>query len=69
MAGSARIPYHSRHAAMDAACTHRLTALYPPLASLDAAERDAVLAHEAQHITVPAAAVLFQEGAPCRGFP
>jgi len=54
---------------MDTAKPGRLIELYPPLASLDAAERDAVLAHEAQLVTVPAATVLFQEGAPCRGFP
>jgi len=54
---------------MDAASSRRLTELYPALASLAAAERQAVLAHEAQHLTVPAATVLFQEGAPCRGFP
>jgi CRP/FNR family transcriptional regulator len=54
---------------MDTANHGRLVELYPPLASLDAAEREAVLAHEAQQVTVPAATVLFQEGAPCRGFP
>ncbi len=54
---------------MDAASTHRLKELYPPLASLGAADLSAVLAAEAQHVNVPAATVLFQEGAPCRGFP
>lgn len=47
----------------------RLTALYPALAALDAGERDEVLDREAQLAAVPAGAVLFQEGAPCRGFP
>ncbi len=36
---------------MDATGTLRLTELYPPLANLDAAARDAVLAHKAQHVT------------------
>ncbi len=54
---------------MDTASTLRLTTLYPALASLDATERDAVLVQEAQHVIVPAAAMLFQEGAPCGGFP
>ena len=47
----------------------RLTALYPALAALDAGERDEVLEREAQLAAVPAGAVLFQEGSPCRGFP
>lgn len=47
----------------------RLTAQYPAVAALPAALRDAVLASEAQSITVPAQAPLFQEGAPCQGFP
>jgi len=54
---------------MNAADTDRLTALYPPLAGMDAAERDSVLTLETQQATVPAGTVLFQEGAPCRGFP
>ena len=54
---------------MDAAAADRLTALYPPLAGMDAAERDSVLTLETQQATVPAGTVLFQEGAPCRGFP
>lgn len=54
---------------MDRTAADRLTALYPPLADLDAAERDAVLARETQQALVPAGTVLFQEGAPCRGFP
>jgi CRP/FNR family transcriptional regulator len=54
---------------MDRTAADRLTALYPPLADIDAAERDSVLAHETQQATVPAGTVLFQEGAPCRGFP
>jgi len=54
---------------MDRTATDRLVALYPPLADIDAAERDTVLAHETQQALVPAGTVLFQEGAPCRGFP
>ncbi|MDE2456845.1 MAG: Crp/Fnr family transcriptional regulator [Burkholderiales bacterium] len=47
----------------------RLAALYPLLASLPAAERDAVLEHEARLIAAPASARLFDEGSPCPGFP
>jgi CRP/FNR family transcriptional regulator len=54
---------------MDPTTADRLTALYPPLARIDAAERDIVLAHETQQATVTAGTMLFQEGAPCRGFP
>jgi CRP/FNR family transcriptional regulator len=54
---------------MEAAAASRLTALYPALAGLDDGERGALLADEAQHLTVAAGTVLFQEGAPCRGFP
>lgn len=48
---------------------HRLHRLYPALAALPAAERDAVIEREAQWLRVPAGAVLFEEGTPCRGFP
>jgi CRP/FNR family transcriptional regulator len=34
-----------------------------------AGERDEVLALQAQSMTVPAGTLLFDEGAPCRGFP
>jgi CRP/FNR family transcriptional regulator len=54
---------------MDRPTADRLAALYPPLVEIDAAERDAVLAHETQQALVPAGTLLFQEGAPCRGFP
>jgi CRP/FNR family transcriptional regulator, anaerobic regulatory protein len=54
---------------MDAAAASRLIALYPALADLDAGERGELLAHEARHLTVPAGTVLFEEGAPCGGFP
>jgi len=54
---------------MDSLATKRLIALYPPLAGIDDTEREAVLAGEMQRVTLPAGTVLFQEGAPCRGFP
>lgn len=54
---------------MDALTTQRLGELYPMLASLDPAARDAVLAQEALKASVPAGTVLFEQGAPCRGFP
>ena len=54
---------------MEAAAASRLTALYPALASLDAGERGEVLKHDARLLTVPGGTVLFQEGAPCGGFP
>ena len=43
--------------------------LYPALATIDPTERLAVLATEAQAVSVPQGTVLFQEGQPCRGFP
>jgi CRP/FNR family transcriptional regulator len=46
-----------------------LTAQYPMLATLDAAERDDVLARESRHVEVVAGTLLFEEGAPCLGFP
>lgn len=46
-----------------------LTAQYPVLAELPAAERDSVLARDAREAEVPAGTVLFHEGAPCQGFP
>lgn len=47
----------------------RLAALYPMLAALPAAEADAVLAHDAMRLDAPAGMLLFDEGAPCGGFP
>lgn len=47
----------------------RLTPHYPVLAHLDPAERDAVLATETQVVSVQAGTVLFEQNAPCRGFP
>jgi CRP/FNR family transcriptional regulator, anaerobic regulatory protein len=47
----------------------RLAACYPVLAHIDPAERDAVLASEAHVASVPAGSLLFEEGAPCQGFP
>lgn len=47
----------------------RLRALYPALAEVPRHEVEAVLAAHAQCAEVPAGARLFDEGAPCRGFP
>ena len=47
----------------------QLRALYPALAEVPRHEVEAVLAAHAQHDEVPAGARLFDEGAPCRGFP
>lgn len=49
--------------------TTALLNLYPALADLPAADLDAVLAQQAQAVQVPAGTLLFEEGAPCRGFP
>lgn len=49
--------------------TALLLALYPVLGDLPSAARDEVLALQAQQATVPAGTLLFDEGAPCRGFP
>jgi CRP/FNR family transcriptional regulator, anaerobic regulatory protein len=46
-----------------------LESLYPAIAALDATPRTEVLAVHAQRMDVPAGTVLFDEGAPCRGFP
>jgi CRP/FNR family transcriptional regulator len=54
---------------MSPTLSKRLAGLYPVLAELDRGERDAVLATEAQAASVPAGTLLFEEGAPCRGFP
>lgn len=42
---------------------------YPALADLPAPLRALAWPHEAQAVTVAAGTVLFDEGAPCRGFP
>ncbi|GAB4034914.1 MAG: Crp/Fnr family transcriptional regulator [Rubrivivax sp.] len=46
-----------------------LLELYPVLAQIPSAARAEVLAREAQRVTVPAGTRLFDEGAPCGGFP
>lgn len=51
------------------ALAQRLSALYPAVAALPADVREEVLATQAQALTVPAGALLFEEGAPCQGFP
>jgi CRP/FNR family transcriptional regulator len=47
----------------------RLKALYPALNTLAPTELDDVLAHETRLFSVPAGTMLFEEGAPCAGFP
>jgi CRP/FNR family transcriptional regulator len=54
---------------MEPTLTDRILSLYPVLAQLEGGELKAVLATEAQHISVPGGTALFEEGAPCRGFP
>jgi CRP/FNR family transcriptional regulator len=46
-----------------------LRTLYPALADLPAAEYEAVLATEVQAVSAPAGTLMFDEGAPCQGFP
>ena len=54
---------------VDAATLERLLEHYPVLQTLDATEREAVLATEAACAKVAAQATLFEEGRECRGFP
>lgn len=54
---------------VDSQTLQRLTGLYPVLASIPDAERQAVLATEVLALSVPAGTTLFEEGQPCRGFP
>lgn len=42
---------------------------YPLLNALEAAERDEVLAQHTRYVEVPAGTLLFDQGAPCQGFP
>lgn len=49
--------------------TDALLALYPVLAELPPGDRESVLTTQAQAASVPAGTLLFEEGAPCRGFP
>lgn len=51
------------------ALLQRLLPLYPALADLPPALAAEVLATQAQQAAVPAGQLLFEEGAPCRGFP
>lgn len=54
---------------LPAAVLERLLAPYPPLGALEPALRDPVLDRHAVVAAVPAGQTLFDEGAPCRGFP
>jgi len=47
----------------------RLGEAYPAVAALPAELREQALATQAMVLTVPAGAPLFEEGAPCHGFP
>jgi CRP/FNR family transcriptional regulator len=47
----------------------RLLGHYPALQALDAGDLEQAMRLEAQWLQVPAGAVLFEEGKPCRGFP
>lgn len=47
----------------------RLLSHYPVLNELPADERQDVLQHHTMHLKVPAGSLLFDEGAPCQGFP
>ena len=47
----------------------RLSELYPALDTLPAAVRDRALKQQAIWVSVPAGATLFEEQAPCQGFP
>jgi CRP/FNR family transcriptional regulator len=47
----------------------RLSTLYPVLDGIDAGTLTSVLETEARWAQVPAGALLFEEGAPCQGFP
>lgn len=46
-----------------------LHGLYPAVAALPAADRDWALQHDAMLVDAPAGSLLFEEGAPCQGFP
>ncbi|MDE1929341.1 MAG: Crp/Fnr family transcriptional regulator, partial [Burkholderiales bacterium] len=55
---------------MDATDTRaRLLALYPVLAELPPALREAGLGADAHGFALPDGRLLFEQGAPCQGFP
>jgi CRP/FNR family transcriptional regulator len=54
---------------MTADLAARLAPLYPVLGELPAALRDDMLATSAVALNVPEGQLLFEQGAPCRGFP
>jgi len=51
------------------ALAERLQSLYPVLAALPPALRDETLSQQALHLALPEGQRLFDEGAPCQGFP
>jgi CRP/FNR family transcriptional regulator len=54
---------------MNASFDERLCALYPALQGLPTPEREAGLRQHTQLHSVPAGRLLFDQGAPCQGFP
>jgi CRP/FNR family transcriptional regulator len=47
----------------------QLTELYPALRDMNELLLRSVLTQHSQHLSAPAGTLLFDEGAPCRGFP
>ena len=64
-----RHPARPRFAIMPPTLPDRLASHYPVLAEIDPAERSAVLAAQAQFVSVAAGTLLLEQHAPCRGFP
>lgn len=62
-------PSPSAHDDTPEAVQARLLAHYPAVQTLPAALRNAVLTAHARHLRLPAGVRLFEEGAPCQGFP
>ncbi len=54
---------------MEKSLLRRVMENYPLLNGLDPAERDEVLDRHTRYVEVPAGTLLFDQGAPCQGFP
>ena len=54
---------------MNPTLTQRLVELYPAVAGLPVADLDSGLSGQSRVLSVPAGQLLFDEGAPCQGFP
>jgi len=54
---------------MDPSLLERLAPHYPVLAEINPTERAAVLDNETRVVSVPTGTVLFEQDAPCQGFP